>query len=375
MGQSASFPVPSVDAVEDELRRAAVEELERMERKTAENEALALAKASGAPLSIAPDNAFVGPEDDERSKPSNLLFGDSLLDPPSRSSCDRAANHILSAIAGGKFELLTAAIADALGHGGIRTELRILNGVCAFGSHEFWLESPSMSPISRVIRHLPMIAIPDFVKAPLLLGTALVSNVIYEPATAKQLNDERFYKRYGFARHQLLADNTKAFWNAEEGDTVLELALKPVFPLLHSPDVIARQIRRVLHRLLELDSERTDASKAAWLCRAIVRSRRAMNTGFGASKARNEFRFDAAMDVLQACCANHWEPSGWEGSIGRICRCMAELPTLGRTPLRTALLEELTLMVWADLQPGGNASLTATHSRQHAQRGVPEELT
>mmetsp|Transcript_32336 Transcript_32336/g.64509 ORF Transcript_32336/g.64509 Transcript_32336/m.64509 type:complete len:133 (-) Transcript_32336:159-557(-) len=119
---------------------------------------------------------------------------------------------------------------------------------------------------------------------------------------------------------------------------------------------MARQIERVLKAVLLMETPLLDdASKAAWLCRSIVRARLAMDCGVGADPAKNLVRYEAALAALQSLCTYSWDMATWAElkvhPFGGVCRSLAALPTTPghyKDPLRTALLEEMEMLVQQD---------------------------
>ena len=371
MGQTMSFyqsePVAEDkhwSMQEEALKRAGLAEAERMAKRTAEREA----SAQGQPLdedeerqrrAIAAEVNVIAPGGSPNTSP---MFGEPLLGEPGEYyCCQRAADHILSAICRGYVHLLTPRIFEALDPNlGASKQLEISNlgSTCTYGTHTFAAASSVTAPLVRPLSLLGFAMMPAAMPM-MLTHTLVVEPVVSNLESTRDLED-LFLQRYGFPRDDVLSEAGKAFWNLETGDTCYELAIKPVFSIFYGEEVITKQISRVLHRLLHVDLLGGEYAKARRLCYAIIRSRRALNAGYGASAARNTYRIEAALDVLQHWCTSEWELGSPEWSdettrpFGRVCRSFAVLPVDElpgvRQPLREALLEEMSMIVQTEEQ-------------------------
>jgi len=363
MGQRQSSPLEELD---ESLRRAAIAEQERMVQATAQNEAQAIADKVGAPVRMM-SNSFDGTsrpiEPDDHELKQVLGLGDPMLGVPNETTSLIAANHICSAIYKGEARLLTPRIIDALDGEGLLTSLQVSStGWCTFGTYRFFAHRHSYTPLYKPAFLTSFFLIPPMVMGPICgiwMAKDLIIDPLYQGETKRA--DEDFMRQYGFLRSSLLDDAYKSWWSLETGDGVFELTLKTMFHPLTDDEIIAKQIKRVLHRLIELDTVRDDEAKASALCVATVRSRQALNSGFAANSKRNAYRWEAALDVLQECCINHWDTRMWQGTFSRVCQSLVALPTLGKHDLRSALLEEMELGYMAEANPaadfGGQALL------------------
>ena len=335
-----------------------------MAKRTAEREA----SAQGQPLDedderrrreIAAGVAVIAPGGAPNTWP---MFGEPLLGEPGEYyCCQRAGDHILSAICRGHVHLLTPRIFEALDPDlGAAKQLEITNlgSTCTYGTHSFAAASSVTAPLVRPLSLLGFAMMPA---APVAFIThTLVVEPVVSSLESKRELEELFLQRYGFPRDDVLSEAGKAFWNLETGDTCYELAMKSVFSIFYGEEVIGKQISRVLHRLLHVDLLGGEYAKARRLCYAIVRSRRALNAGYGASAARNTCRVEAALDVLQHWCTFEWDVDSPDWSdetkkpFGRVCRSFAALPVNElpgvRQPLREALLEEMSMLVQTEEQ-------------------------
>lgn len=141
----------------------------------------------------------------------------------------RAAEHVLSAIANGRVDLLTHGVIETLG---CATRLDIAEGGLSweYGGHVFLSSGAASFAGAALVATAPL-------EAPtLLLGSTMFalahgfSALASAPEEYARLQRaHHFRQRYGFARDQLLWSLMPAstlFWYLQPGDTVYELAIK-----------------------------------------------------------------------------------------------------------------------------------------------------
>ena len=284
----------------------------------------------------------------------------------------RAAEHVIHAIAEGCEDLITARIMATLGP---RTNLERSADLPAswdFGGHTFVMSGAAAALGAAAIITAPL-EVPTLLVGGFAFAASHVTSFLggAQDEVSRVLAAEEFRRTYGIRRDQLrwsVVPAATLFWYLDEGDGVLELALKAKSGSLGLDKVDPARMERVVRRLLEV-MPGTAAERAARLSAAIAKSERDMGVPTGDRSLEPARLLAASMGTLASLVGVQMKsegesPAAWPDKdicavrvlscSNRIARCANQAP---------CRLASTTFIILTMHTPGTGMPRGASHAR------------